>query len=143
MRFSILIRRSRLRRGASPLTDSLQKTPYALGRHLRSSARRTRHADGARPRPSAGPTRIKPNKTKQKSLDFLGFIRPNRDFSMGYGESSKKSSGGVSRDVQNVLTARSPSFSLTPRRPNPESRRRVERDMAWISIFSKHYFEFF
>ncbi len=29
----------------------------------------------------------KPNKTKQKSLDFLGFLRPNRDFSMGYGES--------------------------------------------------------
>jgi hypothetical protein len=28
-----------------------------------------------------------PNKTKQKSLDLLGFIRPNRDFSMGYGES--------------------------------------------------------
>jgi hypothetical protein len=26
-----------------------------------------------------------PNKTKQKSFDFLGFIRPNRDFSMGYG----------------------------------------------------------
>jgi hypothetical protein len=30
---------------------------------------------------------INPNKTKQKSLDFLGFIRPNRGFSTGYGES--------------------------------------------------------
>jgi hypothetical protein len=30
---------------------------------------------------------INPNKTKQKSLDLLGFIRPNRDFSKGYGES--------------------------------------------------------
>ena len=29
----------------------------------------------------------KPNKTKQKSLDFLGFLWSNRDFSMGYGES--------------------------------------------------------
>jgi hypothetical protein len=29
----------------------------------------------------------KPNKTKQKSFDFLGFPWPNRDFSMGYGES--------------------------------------------------------
>jgi ArsR family transcriptional regulator len=29
----------------------------------------------------------KPNKTKQNSLDLLGFIRPNRDFSMGYGDS--------------------------------------------------------
>jgi hypothetical protein len=31
-----------------------------------------------------------PNKTKQKSLDFLGFIRPNRDFSMGYERKNKK-----------------------------------------------------
>jgi hypothetical protein len=29
----------------------------------------------------------KPNKTKQKGLDLLGFIRPNRAFSMGYGQS--------------------------------------------------------
>ena len=27
-----------------------------------------------------------PNKTKQNCLDLLGFIRPNRDFSMGYDE---------------------------------------------------------
>jgi hypothetical protein len=31
-----------------------------------------------------------PNKSKQKSLDFLGFIRPNRDFSMGYEQKNKK-----------------------------------------------------
>jgi hypothetical protein len=35
----------------------------------------------------ANSIQINPNKSKQKSLDFLGFIRPNRDFSMGYGES--------------------------------------------------------
>jgi hypothetical protein len=29
----------------------------------------------------------KPNKTKQKSLDLLGFLWSNRGFSMGYGES--------------------------------------------------------
>jgi hypothetical protein len=29
----------------------------------------------------------KPNKFKQNSLDLFGFIRPNRGFSMGYGES--------------------------------------------------------
>jgi hypothetical protein len=29
----------------------------------------------------------KPNKTKEKSLDFLGFPWPNRGFSMGYSES--------------------------------------------------------
>jgi hypothetical protein len=31
--------------------------------------------------------RANPNKTKQKGLDLLGFIRPNRGFSMGYRES--------------------------------------------------------
>jgi hypothetical protein len=30
---------------------------------------------------------VKPRKTKEKSLHFLGFSRPNRDFSEGYGES--------------------------------------------------------
>jgi hypothetical protein len=29
----------------------------------------------------------KPNKTKENSLDLFGFIRPNRDFPMDYGES--------------------------------------------------------
>jgi hypothetical protein len=29
----------------------------------------------------------KSNKTKQNSLDLLGFIRPNRDFSTGYSDS--------------------------------------------------------
>jgi hypothetical protein len=32
----------------------------------------------------------KPNKTKQNCLDLLGFIRQNRDFSMGYEEKNKK-----------------------------------------------------
>jgi len=32
--------------------------------------------------PNSG--QIKPNKTKENSLDLLGFIRPNWDFSMGY-----------------------------------------------------------
>jgi hypothetical protein len=32
-------------------------------------------------------SQILPNKSKQNGLDLLGFIRPNRDFSMGYGES--------------------------------------------------------
>ena len=31
-----------------------------------------------------------PNKSKQKSLDLFGFIRPNRDFSMGYEQKIKK-----------------------------------------------------
>jgi hypothetical protein len=39
---------------------------------------------------SGNSAQANPNKTKQKSLDFLGFIRPNRDFSMGYGQKNKK-----------------------------------------------------
>jgi hypothetical protein len=30
---------------------------------------------------------INPRKTKEKGLDFLGFLWPNWDFSKGYGES--------------------------------------------------------
>jgi hypothetical protein len=38
------------------------------------------------------PSQIKENgrKTKQKSLDFLGFIRPIRGFSKGYSDSKSK-----------------------------------------------------
>jgi hypothetical protein len=38
-----------------------------------------------------------PNKTKQKSLDFLGFLWPNRDFSEGYGEKNKKVAACLTR----------------------------------------------
>jgi hypothetical protein len=31
-----------------------------------------------------------PNRTKQNCLVLLGFIRPNRDFSTGYGESKQE-----------------------------------------------------
>jgi hypothetical protein len=31
-----------------------------------------------------------PNKSKEKSLDFLGFFWPIRGFSIGYGESKQK-----------------------------------------------------
>ena len=30
-------------------------------------------------------TQAKPSQTKENGLDFLGFLRPNRDFSTGYG----------------------------------------------------------
>jgi hypothetical protein len=43
------------------------------------------------------PNQARPNRTKEnqekprkKSLDFLGFIRPNQDFSMGCGDSREK-----------------------------------------------------
>jgi hypothetical protein len=43
----------------------------------------------AGPARKAQPKRVqaKPNKTKQNGLGFAWFIRPNRDFSMGYGDS--------------------------------------------------------
>jgi hypothetical protein len=53
-----------------------------------------------------------PNKTKQKSLDFLGFIRRNRDFSKGYGRKNKKKTR-VSSCVQNVSGGFFP-LSLSP-----------------------------
>jgi hypothetical protein len=45
---------------------------------------------GAKYNLGANSVQANPNKTKQKSLDFLGFIRPNRGFSMGYGRKNKK-----------------------------------------------------
>jgi hypothetical protein len=45
---------------------------------------------GPRFNQGANSFQIIPNKTKQISLDFLGFIRPNRDFSKGYGQKNKK-----------------------------------------------------
>jgi hypothetical protein len=36
------------------------------------------------------PVQARPNKSKQKRLDLFGFIRPNRDFSMGYDDSKQK-----------------------------------------------------
>jgi hypothetical protein len=39
---------------------------------------------------SANFVQTNPNKTKQKSLDFLGIVRPNWDFSMGCGQKNKK-----------------------------------------------------
>jgi hypothetical protein len=48
--------------------------------------RREAAVSARRPSPSKQ-IQAKPNKSKQKSLDLHGFIRPNRDFSMGYEES--------------------------------------------------------
>jgi hypothetical protein len=39
---------------------------------------------------SAISSQANPNSSKQEGLDFLGFIRPNRDFSKGYGDSKQK-----------------------------------------------------
>jgi hypothetical protein len=41
----------------------------------------------AMPAPAAQQIQAKPNKTKQKGLDLLGFIRPNRDASKGCSDS--------------------------------------------------------
>jgi hypothetical protein len=50
-----------------------------------------RGRSGGRGRPNKSKQdQANPNKSKQKGLDLLGFIRPNRDFSMGYGRKNKK-----------------------------------------------------
>jgi hypothetical protein len=41
----------------------------------------------------------KPNKPKQNRLDFLGFIRLNRDFSTGYGDSCAQSKVGAAEHI--------------------------------------------
>jgi hypothetical protein len=52
---------------------------------IRGDARRSAH------RPSFSKLiQANPNKTKEKGLDFLGFLWWNLDFSKGYGESKQK-----------------------------------------------------
>jgi hypothetical protein len=58
---------------------------------------------------------INPNKTKQNCLDFLGFIRPNRDFSKGYERKNKKNRL-TSQVVRKTSHARYPPFT-EPRGP--------------------------
>jgi hypothetical protein len=62
---------------------------------------------------SANSFQTNPNKTKQFSLDFLGFIRPIRGFSMGYEQKNKKNriASQVARQVAAVGTQ--PSWWLT------------------------------
>jgi hypothetical protein len=52
----------------------------------RAAARRA----GAKAQTSAKQNQAEPNKSKQKGLDLLGFIRPNRAFSMGCGRKNNK-----------------------------------------------------
>jgi hypothetical protein len=56
--------------------------------------------------------------TKQKSLDFLGFIRPNQDFSMGYEQKNKKKSTPVS------VCAKTSQGAFHPFLPRPARRAR-------------------
>jgi hypothetical protein len=55
-------------------------------------------------------SQAQPSKIKQKPLDFLDFIRPNWDFSMGYGDSKQEykkaifSFLGLSRPIKTIDT---------------------------------------
>jgi hypothetical protein len=58
----------------------------------------------------------RPNKSKQKRLDLLGFIRPNRAFSIGY-DDSKSKNPTLSQAMRQMSQ---PHFcSLSPRRRAP------------------------
>jgi hypothetical protein len=52
-----------------------------------SSFSSTRSSFDGGPAGAAKQFQAKPRKSKKKGLDWLGFIRPNRDFSKGYGDS--------------------------------------------------------
>jgi hypothetical protein len=54
----------------------------------------------------------KPNKTKQKSLDLFGFIRPNQGFSRGYGGTQIKKFLLPSQVVCRTPKQHSPLFLL-------------------------------
>jgi hypothetical protein len=72
--------------GRAPRPDELGEAARRIRRlkpaRLRAALRLRPEARGCNQ--SANSVQINPNKTKQNCLDFLGFIRPNRDFSMGY-----------------------------------------------------------
>ena len=82
-----------------------------------------------------------PNKSKEKGLDFLGFIRPNRDFSMGYGEKNPTPVSGCVRNVSLPCAACLNRIPLS----SPHRRvlgvagsiRRIGRSVACISVFHK------
>jgi hypothetical protein len=52
------------------------------------------------------------------SLDFLGFSRPNRDFSMGYAKSSWRKSISISNFLQSIAVQ-----AGFPQRLNPNAAR--------------------
>jgi hypothetical protein len=91
-------------RGTSQIPVHFCLPPW-IGRPLRE----------ARLQPQVELYTIKPNKTKQNSSDLLGFICPNRDFSMGYEPKNKKIRARVSGCAQNVSDASLPSL-LQPHR---------------------------
>jgi hypothetical protein len=100
-----------LKRAASSSCPLFRRRPASGSRLAGGAAERTQPLQEARGfNQGANSVQTNPNKTKQKSLDFLGFIRPNRDFSKGYERKSKKNSTRVSGCVQNVSNALFTSF---------------------------------
>jgi hypothetical protein len=50
---------------------------------------------------------------KQNCLDFLGFIRPNRDFSMGYERKNKKTDSRLKLCAKRLTRFSSPSSVIS------------------------------
>jgi hypothetical protein len=67
---------------------------------------------------------MNPNKTKQKSLDFLGFIFPNRDFSKGYSDSRQK--------IRRPRRSPAPATALAIPAPIPYSIVNASYDLFWL-----------
>jgi hypothetical protein len=60
-----------------------------------------------------------PNKSKENSLHFLGFLLPNPDFSMGYGRKKIKNHTVRSDCMQNVADGFQAPFSSPSGAPQP------------------------
>jgi hypothetical protein len=85
---------------------------------------------------SASSAQTNPNKTKQKSLDLLGFIRPNRGFSKGYKRKNKKNrlaSQVVCKTSQTLLFSVLRSAHVATRAFDPANTKSV----AQVSEFRK------
>jgi hypothetical protein len=81
------------------------------------SPRRPRKADGFNQRGNSG--QAKPNKTKQNCLDFLGFIRPNQDFSKGYAQKIKKTDSRLKLCTKRLNSSSTSHFFLARASPTP------------------------
>jgi hypothetical protein len=78
-------------------------------------------------------------KTKENSLDFLGFLWSNRDFSMGYAESKSKKSPHAETRLPDCAPLKIPDAMSLPASParGPRHVPQERRKLSHISIYSK------
>jgi hypothetical protein len=92
----------------------------------RATSPRSGRRAGRKCNSAASSVQANPNKTKQNCLDFLGFIRPNRDFSKGYEQKNKKN-----RLASQVVFKTSQTLPHSIRRTPVGQGRRQTRVSIW------------